>query len=139
MKRIKNLRSFITAITTLILGIICICIFVLHSMETKFLVAGIFLLVWSAISFLSAFTKGGIENQAEKITDERDKYIVMKSNRKALIITNYLIGAACFIGVVLYAALEWEILLSVIITLCVVLFIMFFVMLGCNIYYEKRE
>lgn len=139
MKRIKNLRNFVTAIITLILGIICIGIIIFHGMETRFLIAGIFLITWSAVSFFSAFTGESTVSQAEKAIDERDKYIVMKSSRKALQITNYLIGAACFISIFLYAVLRGEIFLTISIALCAVLVTMFIVMLLTNIYYEKRE
>ena len=110
-----------------------------RGMETRLLIAGIFLLAWSAINFFSAFTKLSIDNQAEKVTDERDKYITMKSSRKALLITNYLISAACFITMFLFAILKWGQLLTVTITLCAVLFLMLFVIVVCNIYYEKHE
>lgn len=139
MKRIKNLRNFVTAIIVLILGIVCFVITAFRGMETRFLIAGIFLLAFSAVNFFSAFTQISIDKQAEKVTDERDKYIVMKSGRKALMITNYLVSAACFINVFLFAILKWEKLLTVTITLCAVLFVMLFVMLACNIYYEKYE
>lgn len=138
MKRIKNLRNFVTAIITFILGIICIGIIIFHGMETRFLIAGIFLIAWSAVGFFSAFTGESMVSQAEKAIDERDKYIVMKSSRKALQITNYLIGAACFISIFLYAVLKGGIFLTISITLCAVLVIMFMVMLLTNIYYEKR-
>lgn len=65
------MRSFVTAIVVLILGIVP--------------------LAWSAIDFFFAFTQSSIDSQAEKVTDERDRYIAMKSSRKALLITNYVI------------------------------------------------
>ena len=123
MKRIKNVISFVTEIIVLILGGVCLCIVAFRGMETRLLIAGIFLLAWSAINFFSAFTKLSIDNQAEKVTDERDKYITMKSSRKALLITNYLISAACFITMFLFAILKWGQLLTVTITLCAVLFL----------------
>lgn len=70
------MRSFVTAIVVLILGIVP--------------------LAWSAIDFFFAFTQSSIDSQAEKVTDERDRYIAMKSSRKALLITNYVIGAGEF-------------------------------------------
>lgn len=139
MKRIKNMKSFVTAIILLILGGVCFGIIVLRGMETRLLIAGIALLAWSAVNFFFAFTKLSVEKQAEKVTDERDKYITMKSGRKALLITNYLISAACFINVFLFAIFKWGQLITVTITLCAVLFLMFFVMLACNIYYEKHD
>ncbi len=139
MKRIKNMRSFVTAIIVLILGGVCFGIIAFRGMETRLLIAGFFLLAWSAINFFSAFTKLSIDRQAEKVTDERDKYITMKSSRKALLLTNYLISAACFVSIILFVILKWEQLITVTITLCVVLALMLFVLIICNIYYEKHE
>jgi hypothetical protein len=139
MKRIKNVRSFVTAIIVLILGGVCFGIIAFRGMETGLLIAGIILLAWSAINFFSAFTKLSVDWQAEKVTDERDKYITMKSSRKALLLTNYLISAACFVSIILFVILKWEQLITVAITLCVVLFLMLFVIVVCNIYYEKHE
>lgn len=139
MKCVKNLKSFITAVITLFLGIVCLGIVISQGMETRFLIAGIILLSWSAVSFFSAFTQKTIDKQAEKITDERDKYIIMKSSRKTLVITNYLITAACLINVFLFAVLKWEVFLTITITLCAVLFVILFVTLACSIYYEKNE
>ena len=113
------MRSLVTAIVVLILGIVP--------------------LAWSAIDFFFAFTQSSIDSQAEKVTDERDRYIAMKSSRKVLLITNYVIGAACFIAMFLFAVFKWEQLLTVTITLCAVLFLMLFVVIGRNSYYEKHE
>lgn len=90
------MRSFVTAIVVLILGIACLGIAAFRGMETRFLIAGIVPLAWSAIDFFFAFTQSSIDSQAEKVTDERDRYIAMKSGRKALLITNYVIGAGEF-------------------------------------------
>ena len=139
MKRIENVRSFVTAIIALVLGGVCFGIIAFRGMETGLLIAGIILLAWSAINFFSAFTKLSLDKQAEIVTDERDKYITMKSSRKALLITNYLIGAACFISVFLYGILKWEQLVTVAITLCAVLALMFLVIIICNVYYEKHD
>lgn len=76
-------------IAVLILGIACLGIAAFRGMETRFLIAGIVPLAWSAIDLFFAFTQSSIDSQAEKVTDERDRYIAMKSSRKALLITNY--------------------------------------------------
>lgn len=52
------MRSFVTAIVVLILGFV--------------------LLAWSVIDLFFAFTQSSIDSQAEKVTDERDRYIAEK-------------------------------------------------------------
>lgn len=90
------MRSFVTAIVVLILGIACLGIAAFRGMATRFLIAGIVPLAWSVIDFFFAFTQSSIDSQAEKVTDERDRYIAMKSSRKVLLIANYVIGAGEF-------------------------------------------
>lgn len=52
------MRSLVTAIVVLILGFV--------------------LLAWSVIDLFFAFTQSSIDSQAEKVTDERDRYIAEK-------------------------------------------------------------
>lgn len=138
MKRLKNVKCFITAVVTSVLGILCVCVFFAQDMERRFLAAGILLLAWSAVSFFSAFTKSSLVKQAERAADERDRYLVMKSSHKTLRLTNFFIGAACLACVVLYAIFRWEVLLVVTITLCAILFLMFFIFLFTDFYYEAH-
>ncbi len=135
---IKNPRALITAAVTLILGILCLCVFFVQDMERRFLAAGILLLAWSAVSFFSAFTKSSLVKQTERAADERDRYLVMKSSHKALRLTNSLIGAICLVCIVLYAIFRWDVLLVVTITLCATLFLMLFILLFTNLYYESH-
>ena len=135
---IKNPRALITAAVTLILGVISLCVFMLQDQERRFLMAGMILLAWSAVSFFSAFTKSSLVKQADRAADERDRYLVMKSSPKTLRLTNSLIGAVCLACVVLYAIFRWDVLLVVTITLCATLFLMFFILLFTNLYYESH-
>lgn len=136
---IKNPRALITAAVTLILGVICLCVFFLQDQERRFLIAGMILLAWSAVSFFSAFTKSSFVKQAERTADERDRYLVLKSSHSALRLINALIGSACLVCVVLYAIFQWDVLLVITITLCAILFLMFFALLFTNLYYEAHE
>ena len=72
------MRSFVTAIVVLILGIACLGIAAFRGMATRFPIAGIVPLAWSAIDLFFAFTQSSIDSQAEKVTDERDRYIAEK-------------------------------------------------------------
>lgn len=139
MKRIKNVRSLITAVITLALGVICLCVFFLRDQERRFLIAGMILLVWSAVSFFSSLTKDNTQTQSKPAADERDEYLILKSSRTTLRLINALIRIACLVFVVLYAIFQWTVLLVVTITLCVTLFLMFFALLFTNLYYEAHE
>lgn len=65
-------------IVVLILGIACLGIAAFRGMATRFPIAGIVPLAWSAIDLFFAFTQSSIDSQAEKVTDERDRYIAEK-------------------------------------------------------------
>lgn len=132
------MRSFVTAIVVLILGIACLGIAAFRGMATRFPIAGIVPLAWSAIDLFFAFTQSSIDSQAEKVTDERDRYIAEKQ-RESPADHQLRNGAACFIAMFLFAVFKWEQLLTVTITLCAVLFLMLFVVIGRNSYYEKHE
>lgn len=112
------MRSFVTAIVVLILGIAC-------------------------LPGVRSISSSPLLNQVLTAKPKRSRTnaidILRKSGRKALLITNYVIGAACFIAMFLFAVFKWEQLLTVTITLCAVLFLMLFVVVGRNSYYEKHE
>ena len=52
MKRIKNMRSFVTAIIVLILGGVCFGIIAFRGMETRLLIAGFFFTCLECNQFL---------------------------------------------------------------------------------------
>ena len=139
MKRIKNGKNFVFAITMLGIGVVCFILGCLRDMETRFFLAGLLLFAWSAIQFFSAFRNESRRVQTDQVTDERDNYIVMKSGWKALTIANYGITLACFVSGILYGILHLEFLLPVTITLCAVLVGILLALFLTNLYYEKHE
>lgn len=139
MKKIKNTRSFITGIITTILATVCFIATLLNNGEIRFLVAGIFLLAWSVVSYSFAFSKKGLPESILGCVDERDLYIAMKSGKVTLQIINYLLCGACLISTVLYGISRLPVFIIVAITLCAVLIMLFIIMMGVNIHYEKHD
>ncbi len=139
MKHIKNMKSFVTGITTILLAIVCFGFMMIGKAETRFIISGIILTSWSAISFFSAFSKKGAAEKALELTDERDRFIVLKSSNTTIKISNYLMGSACFISLCLYGIGENVMFLTIGITLCCCLVAMFLIMLLADIYYNKHE
>lgn len=137
MKRICNKRAFVTALVTTVLAAACFAAAFVQR-QLRFALGGLLLLVWSASAFYSAFHKETLEN-TDVQADERDRYIAMKSSKGALQIVNGLLGTGGFVCIVLSSVLQNNILLAIGATLCAVLVVLFFILLACNIYYEKRN
>lgn len=139
MNKIKNTRNFIAGIITTILAAICFFAIRLDGVEPRFLVAGIFLLAWSAVNYSFAFSEKGLTESISGRLDERDQYITMKSGKMTLQILNYLLCAACFISTVLYGIFRLPFFIVVAATLCAVLIALFIIMLVVNMHYEKHD
>ncbi len=139
MKHIKNMKGFVTGITALVAAVLCFGTAMIGKLETRLIIAGVILISWSAISLFTAFTKKGTAENFLKLTDERDRLIVLKSSNTTLKIVNYLMGAACFISLCLYGIFKNSMYLTIAITLCGCLVVMFLTMLLADTYYNRRE
>lgn len=138
MNCIKNPRSLITAILTLALALLCFGMMAIQGAELRFVISGLFLLAWSGISLFSALYYKGPVQQTMELVDERDRLILEKTGHLTLRIVNGLAGAGCFISVVLYGLTKHPALLTVAVTLCGILGVMFLVTLLVNLYYERH-
>ena len=75
---------------------------------------------------------------SEEICPECGRNLVIKSGHATVRIMNYLLLGGCWIALVLYGFTKSALALSVAATLCGVLIAMFIIMLGVNLYYERR-
>ena len=139
MKKMKSKRNFVVAVSSTILAFVCIVEWFFLKPEWRFLVSAILLLAIAATNYSIAFSRKGVCAQLEQQADERDREIVLKSSHMALKIINYVLCIGCFISLFLYAAVPSSIIITVTVVLCTVLVILFAVMLGANLYYEKHN
>lgn len=139
MKEIKSKKDFSIGIITIILATICFGAMVLKGFQFRFLISAIILLTWSVYSFFIAFFQKGIVEELKEDMDERDTYVTMKSGHKTLQIMNYVLSGSCFISLVLYGIFHISIFITIAITLCCILILLFLIMLCVNTYYEKHE
>lgn len=123
----------------MVLAIICFGVILMVKAETRFIISGVILTSWSAISFFNAFNKKGIAEKSLALTDERDRFIVLKSSNTTLKISNYLMGSTCFISLCLYGISKNTVFFIISATLCCCLVAMFLIMLFADIYYNKHE
>lgn len=136
---IKNRRSFFRAILYLALSLILIGAVIIKGFSFKVVVLGILTIIMSLISFINSFSKEGIEEEIIKEADERDLYNGMRSTQITLKITNEI----CYIGTITFLAVygitKIEFFLTVAITLCSVIILMFVALFTTNGYFEKNN
>lgn len=137
MKTIKNVKAFMTGITTLILSVFCILL--TPQKGPRFWVACVILLLWSLFSFIHAFFKSPTESEPVILTDERDIFITLKAGKSALSLLHHLLVLSCLCGMILYAFFRSKILLPIIITLFSILLVQSLLVLLTNLYYEKHD
>ena len=138
MRRIQNGRALATGILTLALALACFTALWLGAGEGRLLAAGCFALVWSVLSFHTAFTAESPAKRAERDADERDRYIAMVSGWQTLRIFNTAAVSACLACVALYGIFRRPALLTAAITLCAAQIFLRLTLLLTNRYYEKR-
>ena len=139
MKKIQSKRHFIIGLITTILAAVCITIAILNVQNLRFIISAVLLLIFAGVNYTYAFSKKDFITEMTNLTDERDQYITMKSCQSMVIIVNYTLLGVCLCCLILSGAFKTTAFLTVAITLCGVLILMFLTTLFANSYYEKRE
>lgn len=139
MKRIKSKRNFATGVIATILSLVCFGILIFVETEKRFLMSGILLLAFAAWNYVIAFSNKGVLEEIERNSDERDYFIIMKSSHMAIKMLNYILCIGCFSSLIVYGAVRSDICMAVALTCCAVLIVLFLVVLGTNMYYEKHN
>lgn len=144
MKKIENKFNFFLACLMAAVAVACLAVYFLAAVWGKgkdpaLLAAAFVVAVWAVTDFYDAFHKKPIEERVAGQADERDVYLAMKSSRTAMMIFNkclILASVAAFWG---YAKLDAAFLLPVAVTLAAAVLFLFLLLLGVNLYYEKRS
>lgn len=139
MKGIKSKRQFYVGILATILAAVCTVIALLQEGNVRFYVSGAILVALAVVNFYYAFQKKGVEEEILKYTDERDRYIAMKSCQTMVQIVNYVLLGVCMMCLVLYGAFRLSALVIVAGTLCGVLVLIFVTTLAVNTYFERHS
>ena len=143
MKKIENKFNFALACLMAAVAVACLVVYFLAAIRGKgkdpaLLAAAFVVAVWAVTDFYDAFHKNPIEERVAGQGDERDVYLAMKSSRTAMRIFNkclVLASVAAFWG---YARFDLAFLLPVAVTLAGAVLFLFLLLLGVNLYYEKR-
>lgn len=138
MKRIKHLGNFLLACVMAVVCLICLGVCLFFRMDGELLAVGFITGVWAVTDFYEAFHKKPIEERVAGQADERDVYLAMKSSRAAMRIFNKSLFLASVLAFWVYARFGVAFLLPVAVTLAGAVLFLFLLLLGVNLYYEKR-
>lgn len=132
--RIYNFRRFAGGIIALLLAVGCGAALAIQGFQTRLLVSLILLLA------LGGADIGWALNREARLPrgDERDRVVSQKSAWRAFLI---LINGCFFAAIALllaYAVSKSTMLLTAAVTLCAVVVAAFVILLGANVYYEKK-
>ena len=133
-----NKRSLALAALSLVLLAASLAAYFLQGREIRFLLSAGLALVWGFIQLYEAFHTKGAAELAAALADERDRYLAAKSSQRALGIFSCLLLAACFAVLFSYGLWKRPELLGALTALCAAAVVLFVLLLGVNIYYEKR-
>lgn len=133
-----NKRSLALAALSLVLLAASLAAYFLQGREIRFLLSAGLALVWGLVQLYEAFHTKGAAELAAALADERDHYLAAKSSQRALRIFSSLLLAACFALLFSYGLWKRPELLGALAALCAAAVVLFVLLLGVNIYYEKR-
>lgn len=127
-------KSFISGVFSLLLGVACGGLMVVRGFEIKLLVGLLLLLVLGGVDILWSLSRDSRASRG----DERDRLICETSAWRAY---GLLTNGCFFVSLVLlagYAIFQSPMLLTAALTLDGVVLAAFLLLLGANLFYEKR-
>ena len=136
--KLTNKCSLALAVLSLVLLAASLAAYFLQGREIRFLLSAGLALVWGLVQLYEAFHTKGAAELAAALADERDHYLAAKSSQRALRIFSCLLLAACFALLFSYGLWKRPELLGALAALCAAAVVLFVLLLGVNIYYEKR-
>lgn len=136
--KISNKKSFALGIFTVLMAVVCIIVFGIRH-ESRYAAGCILFCALAVINFMKAFMRYGALEAIVEESDERDRYLLMKSSHMCLKIMRYVLTLSTFSTIILYGLLKNVYILTVSITLCSILVVLFLIFLSVNIYLERHE
>lgn len=136
--KIKNKRALASGVIATAAGILALSAWAAGA-GNRFLLAAVLLAALALVNYSRSLSQKGVLEELEQQSDERDRYLVMKTSHILLQITNYVLCGATFLFLVAYGAWKSPILLAVAITLCAILLFLFIGTLIINTRLEHQE
>lgn len=136
--KIYHYRPFFTGLLCLALAVGCAALGAVYGLEARHIVGLLILLAMAGISFRFAFAPKGLVDEIQGEVDERALFIATKSGHRTIQIMNALSFTAAMLAFLAYGFTRWAVWMTVGVTLCGVLVMMFVVLLAVNCYYERK-
>lgn len=135
MKKIYNPREFVLGLVCLALAAICGVMIALQGISVKLTVSMALLL---ALGWVDLSRSADRQMRRAATPDERDRAVSRQSAWRAyqLLVNGCMLAAVVLM--VVYGIWRSQLVAAALLTLCLVLLAAFAILLGVNIYYEKR-
>lgn len=135
MKKIYNPREFVLGLVCLALAAICGVMMALQGISVKLTVSMALLL---ALGWVDLSRSADRQMRRAATPDERDRAVSRQSAWRAyqLLVNGCMLAAVVLM--VVYGIWRSQLVAVALMTLCLVLLAAFAILLGVNIYYEKR-
>lgn len=135
MKKIYNPREFVLGLVCLALAAICGVMMALQGISVKLTVSMALLL---ALGWVDLSRSADRQMRRAATPDERDRAVSRQSAWRAyqLLVNGCMLAAVVLM--VVYGIWRSQLVAAALLTLCLVLLAAFGILLGVNIYYEKR-
>lgn len=135
MKKIYNPREFVLGLVCLALAAICGVMMALQGISVKLTVSMALLL---ALGWVDLSRSADRQMRRAATPDERDRAVSRQSAWRAyqLLVNGCMLAAVMLM--VVYGIWRSQLVAAALLTLCLVLLAAFAILLGVNIYYEKR-
>ena len=127
-------RRFGCGLVCLILAVICGAVMAAEGVSVKLAVSALLLTALGGADLLISMDK----NMRQPRPDERDRQVVQTSAWRAYRILVHGCMAAGLVLAVAYGVWRMPELLAALVTVWLVVLVSFGILLGCNLYYEKR-
>lgn len=135
MKKIYNPREFVLGLVCLALAAICGVMMALQGISVKLTVSMALLL---ALGWVDLSRSADRQMRRAATPDERDRAVSRQSAWRAyqLLVNGCMLAAVVLM--VVYGIWRSQLVAAALLTLCLVLLAAFAILLGVNLYYEKR-
>ena len=136
-----KIRHYRPLFTGLLCWVLCAGVLLLtlaQGVSLRHLIGAAILAALGAVELWFAFSPKNMEEEIGIKADERALFIATKSGHMALRILNGLLFAGAILALLGYGFTRENQWMTVALTLCAVVIVMFLVLLAVNCYYEKK-
>ena len=136
--KIRHYRPLFVGLLCWVLAAGAVLLSLIQGASLRHLIGAAILAALGAVELWFAFSPKNMEEEIGIKADERALFIATKSGHMALRILNGLLFAGAILALLGYGFTRETLWMTVALTLCAVVIVMFLVLLAVNCYYEKK-